>query len=1580
MPSGSKLLDSLEVNRNELLDVSTRNRLIHTSRSTTRSTRLEVVGESSVDVFAQLVASARAMTFAHDPNKLDVKKPSDDELLFDQPEAEPVAENDFENVVGIEGDTVLQTSLSSGSLQKRLLSLYYDARTFEEEQGVSILYLALGFLKWFETETSTTERYAPLLLVPVRLDRKTAGAKFRLSFRDDEITTNLSLQARLKADFGLSLPEVPDLDDLDVSAYFAAVRTAVQTKSRWEVLENDIVLWFFSFSKFLMYRDLKPENWPKTVPLGDRPVLKSLLDEGFGDDPPIYDDECSFDEVTTPQELIHVVDADSSQAIVIEEVKRGRDLVIQGPPGTGKSQTIANLISGAVHAGKTVLFVAEKMAALEVVHSRLQNVGLGDMCLELHSSKANKRAVLQELGRTLQLPAPKKFDVDALCAELTGCRDQLNAHLAAIHTPVAPSGMTPFQIIGELVRLRAVDTPLPDYQFADSLKWTKAEFEARRNLLREHARQIAETVTPKEHPWRGVTLDAVLPTDVQRLLVKLSAVRARIDRLVSTARELATALRLPSALDPTGVSNLARLATKLATAPAMDRRAMANSAWLEQREQITELVAVGARWAESRAKLTGQICDAGWETDVTTARRDLAAYGRSWFRFFNGAYRRAQAQLAGILNQAPPKLLADRVALLDALITAQQSQRTLNQDSWQRLGVEAFGKLWSGTTTNWESVSAVARWEAEMQAANLGVDFRKVEAGLADPGVLPKLVQAVAADLKPLMDELKDLFQSLKLDPLEAFGEADLRKLSLVELSQRLARWSEHPELLSSWVNYYARAARLVRDGFQAVVQRLHRGVLSPGVASASAELAHYEVLIRDAWRQRPTLGAFDGQAHEKTLAAFKDLDRRRIEMARREVAQAHYQRIPRHNSMAGAFGVVKTEIEKKKRHLPIRQLMAKAGTAVQALKPVFLMSPISVAQFLEPGCLEFDLLVIDEASQVQPVDALGAAARAKQIVVVGDSKQLPPTRFFSRMTGDVEETEETEVDVKAAHIESILGLCKARGVSERMLRWHYRSRHHSLIAVSNREFYDDQLFVFPSPGRIDAGLGLSFQYVDKGCFDRGGSATNRVEARAVADAVMEHARNRPYQSLGVGCFSVAQRDAILDELELLRRHDPSVESFFFDSSEHFFVKNLENIQGDERDVIFISIGYARDSEGYMAMSFGPLSLEGGERRLNVLISRARDCCRVFSSIRADDIDLNRAKGRGPYSLKAFLRYAESGLLDAGATTGKEHDSEFERQVAVALRQQGYTVEPQVGVAGFFIDLAVVDPENAGRFVIGIECDGANYHRARSARDRDRLREAVLRSRGWEIHRIWSTDWFQRPQDELRKMVAAIEAARRPREEEPAATAVAPPAPAIEREAISSDSPAGVLTTQPYAVASLRIPAGAKVLELPRQKLLNLVMEVVETEGPVHQDEIARRIADSCGQRMGSKIRETLDEAIAGVAYSPDYLRDGEFLDKRNREITLRDRTDVDVPSLKKVENLPPREIQKAVLGVVESHLGVSTDEITKEVAQALGFKYSVAQLKEHVAAALSTLAAAGKLRKQPDERFVAVGEATAAR
>lgn len=376
------------------------------------------------------------------------------------------------------------------------------------------------------------------------------------------------------------------------------------------------------------------------------------------------------------------------------------------------------------------------------------------------------------------------------------------------------------------------------------------------------------------------------------------------------------------------------------------------------------------------------------------------------------------------------------------------------------------------------------------------------------------------------------------------------------------------------------------------------------------------------------------------------------------------------------------------------------------------MMSPISIAQFLEPGVLQFDLLLIDEASQVTPEDALSAIARVKQVVVVGDSKQLPPTRFFSKLLQDGPADDDGTLN--AANLDSVLSLCVAQGLPQRMLRWHYRSRHHSLIAVSNHEIYGDNLYVVPSPTTISAEQGLRFRLVREGVFDRGGSATNRPEARAIAQAVVEHAQRYPQQSLGVGTFSVAQRDAVRDELELLLRTEKGLEAFFASGRpEPYFVKNLENIQGDERDVIFISIGYAKDASGFMAMNFGPLSSEGGERRLNVLISRTRVRCEVFSSITAGDIDLQRATSRGAAALKTFLRYAETGVLDTQTPTGEGFDSEFEAEVARALESFGYEVHCQIGTAGFRIDLAVVDQDCPGRYLLGIECDGATYHSSR---------------------------------------------------------------------------------------------------------------------------------------------------------------------------------------------------------------------------------------------------------------------------
>ena len=620
---------------------------------------------------------------------------------------------------------------------------------------------------------------------------------------------------------------------------------------------------------------------------------------------------------------------------------------------------------------------------------------------------------------------------------------------------------------------------------------------------------------------------------------------------------------------------------------------------------------------------------------------------------------------------------------------------------------------------------------------------------------------------------------------------------------------------------------------------------------------------------------------------------------------------------------------------------------------------------------------MIDEASQVQPVDALGAIGRARQIVVVGDDRQLPPTRFFNKVLADDGADDDRDDDLQAGDMESILGLCVAQNMPERMLRWHYRSHHHSLIAVSNREFYDDHLFVVPSPAAEGGNLGLSFRHVRDGVYDRGGSRTNRVEARAVADAVIQHARTCPRLTLGVGTFSVAQRDAIIDELELRRRECKDIESFFSESgAEPFFVKNLENIQGDERDVIFISVGYGKDSSGYMAMNFGPLSTEGGHRRLNVLITRARRRCEVFSSITQDDIDLDRGRSRGVAALKTFLSYARSGCLDVGQATGRDFDSEFEREVARALQSHGHQVHAQVGVAGFFIDLAVVDPELPGRYMLGIECDGAAYHSARSARDRDRLRQQVLEDRGWIIHRIWSTDWFFCPDRQLRKTLAAIERAKAKwakRDSETPAKAAGPAAPSrqegIERFVADQRQDQGrqTIETTPYVEATVDIAALQQADEVTIDDLAEIVTQIVEIEGPVHRDEVTRRVTAILGfKRTGKRIAGAVTAAFQRAESQNRIRPDGPFYaSPQQKHIKARNRADVDSPGLRKPERLPPEEIRSAILAVVATHLGVNGDEAVVESSRLFGFKSTSAQLRQAISDQVDDLLRQGLLENR---------------
>ena len=1535
-PGMSRALEAL---RQNLLDVGKRNKLINSPIDKNRGKQLSVVDELSDEVFKILYLQGKKMTFAASSEEQDDSLDEASEAVYLPPDED----GSGAEVAVRHLDRTLQTKLTRDRLQKQLLGLYRDARTLEEEQGVSVLFLALGFLRWYESESSDHERHAPLILLPVDLERDSVRGRFRLSARDQDMDANLSLRALLESDFGLTLPDLPDGADWLPSDYYGLVAAAASSRSRWRVLPNAMELSFYSFAKFLMWKDLAPGADQDGEPGSD--VLERLLVGGFESGPSIFAPDENLDRrFPDPKDLGHILDADTSQTQVIAAARSGRSLVVQGPPGTGKSQTIANVIAGAAMDGKKVLFIAEKRAALDVVHARLVKCGIGPLCLELHSHKANRRHVYEELKRTLDLGPP--LDVNEEQYErVRQVRDDLNRTSALLHAVDEATGETAFGVIGQLAELAEGDCPRPEFRIAGAGEWSRDDFGERLKAVGALAALTSEHGSERQHAWRGAR-KRLTQLDRERLLGWL---RDGIGLLDAVEPPFSAGSRAASIHRPPSVAAAAEVAEYLDALRQMPPGVpglLESEAVLQEPQAVLALCESVESAQVLAAELRETVVESALEVHWDDVRLQIAQRGRSLFRWLSGSYRQAVGRLRSVQRAQLAKGFDERLALLDRLLEHRRLVRGIARDS--RLGQDALGRAWREEETDLGPALPALRWIAAQERKLGGAARLREQVDAAPPD----------ADLAALADDLRqaaaawterwnEIARILDLDPEEAFGASAVETVGAAILQARLGDWIAAPNEIEGW-HRLASAARHVSElGLEEFRDRLADGRLSPDYAAESLDFVRAEAVWNRLRDTEPRLESIDGEERSRKVEVFKRLDQQLQSLAAQEIVLRHFRSLP--PGAAGQVGVIRGEVAKKTRHMKLRQLLDKAGEAVAAIKPVFLMSPLSVAQYLTPGGLTFDLLLIDEASQVRPADAMGAIMRCRQVVVVGDQKQMPPTSFFDRQVASEEPGPDLDdiAEIQAAQVgdmESILSLCESRAMAGGMLRWHYRSQHPSLIEVSNHEFYDNDLICPPSPQLAGRGIGLSFVHVDAQ-YERGKKRNNPKEADAVAEEVLAHARKHPDESLGVVALSVSQRDTIQNKIEFLRAEHPELEAFCKEGKdEAFFVKNLENVQGDERDVIFISIGYGKDAGGYMSQNFGPVSSEGGERRLNVLFTRSRKRCRVFSSIRQGDIRVDTTKHAGPRVLKRYLKYAETGELDIPVLTGAEMDSPFEEAVAKALHGHGYRVAAQVGSSGFRIDLAVYDPDDEGRFLLAVECDGARYHSSRWARERDRLRQIVLEQKGWTFHRIWSTDWFYSRDSEMAKLLDALDRAR----SADAAVRAPAPVPAAAEVERAQPEPAPEQERAAYVEADFSIDSSSYLAlhEAPPAVVGDAVVRIVEVEGPVHVDEVSRRLARLWGyQRTGSRIQAVAEEAVrAQAATGRIGWSDGaaqRFLDIGGRAGTLgvRDRREVRSQSLRKLEMLPPSEIRAGILDAVRRNVGIDLDDCASEVARMFGVR-----------------------------------------
>jgi very-short-patch-repair endonuclease len=1176
----------------------------------------------------------------------------------------------------LSGETVpvrrLLPGASDEALRTALRNIGRQALVNAEEKGLQTLFVVLGMASWPALDGGRPAE-SPVLLLPVSLGIGAQGSQSFPLARAGNIQVNLVLLHVLERQFGIELTAEDLISHLlgddegepfDPGPLYAELRNRAGEVPGFQV-KACAVLGNFAFQKMAMVKDLQERAEELEAHdiiaaiAGDSDARSAAGASEQGVDPRELDG-------TPPENEFVILDADSSQQCAIHGILAEQNAVVHGPPGTGKSQTIANLIASLAAIGKRVLFVAEKRAALDVVLSRLNNVGLGHLAIDLHGADLSPRRVIQQVARTLDaVRASTPVDCGGLHSQLVERRNRLNRHVDRLHVRREPAGKSIYELQGALLRLGRLVTPSTRWRGEELNRLTSPLAERVRDLLIEVGGFRALFLRTNPSPWTG----AGLPTGeaVQRALDIVARMsNETCPNFLASLHSVLTDCRL---MLPTSVRGVAEL-----------------TALLDGVQRTLD---------EHSEKL--------YRYDLSGLLRDLAPAGRGllptvWAWCTSAGFRRARAAMVALRlagGASPQQLLSGAVRAADELT----KWRRVAQEGSLPCGIPAYELHRKNFQSLFNDVAALGEVLARRRLQEMSID------------------------------ELGALVRSLAKD-----GQTPYEIPKLTEIESALDK---------------AGVARLVAEiRAKQPVERTWPLMFDYSWFASTLDAAS---------QQDPDVRGFKGAIHNRRVDEFSRLDEEHIAIAAARVRRAHAERaVATMNAHPDQEQLVRAEAAKIKRHLPLRRLFAQAVDVLTAVCPCWMASPLSVSQLLDSRRQYFDFVIFDEASQVLPEDAIPSILRGRKLIVAGDNKQLPPTTFF--VAADEEEYAADEEVAASEGFESVLDIMMPF-VRQHYLDWHYRSRDEALINFSNHHLYGDRLVTFPGPGGPPA---ISHVLVEQTLGADGQEESSTAEVRKVVELVIDHARAAADETLGVITMGIRHMNRVQAALDHeLENHRELDEFFDPNRNERFFIKNLERVQGDERDVIIISIGYGKDRAGNLPLHFGPLLSEGGRRRLNVAVTRARSRVAVVSSFSHHDIDLARVHpGSGVELLRDYLQYASTSgkrLGDAALTGVPLND--FEADVFDVLSSQDLRLVPQLGVARFRIDMAAEHPAKPGRFVLAIECDGASYHSSYTARDRDRLRQQQLEQLGWRFHRIWSTDWFMRKDEEVGRALKAFEEA-----------------------------------------------------------------------------------------------------------------------------------------------------------------------------------------------------------------------------
>ncbi len=1461
----------------------------------------------------------------------------------------------------------IRTFISAEELNDQIKNMYRSAKVSMEENGTNTMFLALGFLRWFESDISEKPRYAPVVLVPVDIVRNLKSGGYVIRSRQEEARINTTLLEYLRQIFSIKISGLDTLPEdehgIDLQLIFHTVRQAIMGKNRWN-LENMAFLGLFSFGQFVMWHDIQS----RSDELKQNKVVSSLMDGKMNwEEDELSFDESSVESVFRPSELAVPLSADSSQLVAVAAAAQGRSFVLHGPPGTGKSQTITNMIANALYNGKTVLFAAEKMAALSVVQKRLASIGLDPFCLELHSNKTSKSVVLSQLNKALEvgrIKPPEEYE--AAANKLSALRQEFSETIEALHR-TREYGYSIYEAIEKYEENSRFKGSFElDRSFTDS--FTGGNYESCREAIRKFSIAAEETGAYADSPWKGCELAEYsfeLKDEFERTLRETADIA---DNALNAAEILTGALNIEERSrtvleELSGIILAASKETGAMIIPSvvsMDYGEMTAA-------KINDCCAAGESFNAQYAALVEDFDEKVLDYDADDALLRLKQAEAGWLIPKMMGTSKLVKELR-LYSKSPSSVRKeDLPQLYEKIKNTALLRQKINESSAEMS--QYLGAAFRGTQTDWAYIRKSADYSLSVKNA---VDTAEHSRKIIYRNNIIYLVsdstaKAAGNDITTFLRMEEFLLNRYSVQimlPSEAGRE------HIPAYRERISGYADNMDTLKAWTAMQEERKALEAAGLASVFESWTKGKLKTKELSPAFEADLNYALILRTLRSDRILNNFRGARFDDTIKQYKDLTEKFRMLTINELVAKLSSNVPAGTSAGAAsseIGILKKAIKSGGRMMSIRNLFDRIPNLLRKICPCMLMSPISVAQYIDPSFPKFDLVIFDEASQLPTSEAVGTIARGENVIIVGDPNQLPPTTFFSNTRSD-------EDNMEMDDLESLLDDCLSISMPQMYLKWHYRSRHESLIAFSNMKYYDNKLFTFPSIN--DQRSAVSFIPVE-GSYDKGRTKQNRAEAKAVVSEIINRLKSGSRESIGVVTFSSVQQNLIDDMLADAFVKNPELEDIDKSSAEPIFIKNLENVQGDERDVILFSVGYGPDKQGRVSMNFGPLNRDGGWRRLNVAVSRARKEMIVYSTLRPEQIDLSRTRAEGVAGLKAFLEFAQRGrsALAVKAGTSLRAPDALAKQIASEIEKLGYTVRTDIGCSEYRIDIGIADPENSEKYILGIMLDGSRSTSS-TATDRFLLQPAVLGGLGWHIMRVWTLEWL----DDKKKVLKTIkdEISRCMAQDEEALPEVSSDSRIDIEKLYEQKDETQHTSGEEYRSFSLDTMGTADDFNsgMTDGKILAAFRSIIDTESPISRKALYRKVLSAWNiTRLISKTESRLDRIIQAVDMKTTIDGSNVFYWKSGQqpEEYTGYRTEDNSGAKRTIDEISSYEITNAIKEVLEEQISLLRKDLIKETAKKFGYSRPGAVIENTIEYAVDRAKEREVIKEDPSGKLMLI-------